>query len=307
MFWISYRQLKQYFLEMTNTFNTANQISLFSRESMLISEGYRSLAQFRFDVAKRFFKEAVEAGSNSKDYEEATRALKLCSHWQPIILQNHSEPSLFGDETTLYREFREYDFSSSSGEQQFRNSLLLMITNQMLETGRFYTVDDSETVADLLCELGRHQKAEEVLQEQMKIHPEDHYLFYCLAQIQWQNNKKGEAKKRYAFGLLHNPCKVPHTRILHPDLNKLIREVGPEMAPSYGWVRGVLPLVPPRDVGSLCSTNHQDAVECYRLLWHADRAVMKQDIEARVEYRKKLKAHAPELYEEYFALLQGKR
>ena len=220
-------------------------------------------------------------------------------------MRKNTEPSLFQESNSLYREFREYEFANFPGEQQFRQALLLMITDQMLGTGHFYTGVGSVTVSDMLMELGRHKKAEEVVRQQMEMQPDEHQLYFILGQIQWQNRKKGEAKKNYTRGLLHNPCGSPSERIVFQELKMLIESEGPEMAPAYGWVRGILLLVPPPYNVNFCSADHRHAVECYRLLWQADRAVRNRDTEACVEYRKTLKAKAPALYDEYFALLKG--
>jgi len=294
---------------MTDAISDKHQISLFSRETLILSEGYRCLSAFRFEEAKRFFNDVLTSDSDpeSGDRKAAKRALKLGKYWHPLVLQKKTEPSLFQESNSLYREFREYNFANFPGEQQFRQALLLMITDQMLEMGRFYTGVGSVTVSDLLMELGRHKKAEEVVHQQMEVQPDDHQLYFILGQIQWQNRKKGEAKKNYTRGLLHNPCGSPSERIVFRELKKLIESEGPEMAPAFGWVRGVLLLIPPPDVVNFCSTDHRHALGCYRLLWQADRAVRNRNSEACVEYRKKLKAEAPALYDEYYALLQGGR
>jgi len=295
---------------MADPFDNIHQVSLFSREMMILSEGYRCLSAFRFEEAKRFFNDVLTSDPDpeSVDHEAAKRALKHCKYWRPLVsLKNSTQPSLFQDSNSLYGEFHEYEFANIPGEQQFRQALLRMIADQMLAMNRFYTGEGSVTVSDLLMELGRHKKAEEVVHQQMESQPDDHQLFFCLGQIQWYIRKKGEAKKSYSRGFLLNPCDPPFERIVFRELNNLIESEGPVMAPSFGWVRGVLPLVPPPNRVNFCSTEHRRAVECYRLLWQADRAARKRDTDACVEYRKKLKAEAPALYDEYFALLQGKR
>lgn len=290
---------------MTDAFNNINQLPLFSRETMILTEGYRSLATFRFDEAKRFFNEVLETKPESEVCEAASRGLKLCSDWQPLVLRNkNSELSLSVDISRLYNLFRNYDFANIAGEQQFQESLFLAITELMLEKGRFYTGENNETIADLLCGLGRHRKAEEIVMKRMEMQPEDHLLFYYLAQIQWQFRKRGEAKKNYALGLLHKPCGLPLKRVEYQKLKNLIRIEGPEMAPAFGWLRGILPMVHLHDV-NICSAAHRQAVDCYRLLLLADRAVRNHNMNACFEYRKKLKAEAPALFDEYFALLQG--
>lgn len=293
-------------MDNSDSFYDPNQIPLFSRETMILAEGYRSLASFSFKEARRYFNVVLEAEPESGNREEARRALTLCTDWQRIVSQNHNGELLPFEEIDIlriYKQFRIYEFENTPGERQFQQALLRAIKEQMLEAGLFYTGQPDETVADLMTELGLYKKAETVVLEQMKRRPGDHRLFYCLAQTQWQIRRKGEAKKNYALGLLHDPCGLPLNRIVYTDLKKLIQTEGPEMAPAFGWVRGILPLVPLQDEVPFCGPAHRRAVNCYRLLWQADKAVRNRNIDASVEYRKKLKAEAPGLYEEYFTLL----
>src|SRR5699024_1134892 len=103
--------------------------------------------------------------------------------------------------------------------------------------------------------------------------------------------------------LLRNPCRVPYDRIEYDGLLTLIENEGAEMAPAFGWVRGILPLVPLPDEIEICSDVHRKATDCYRLLKLADQAAINNNRSKRLEYRQKLYEQAPVLYEEYFSLL----
>jgi hypothetical protein len=293
----------------TDAIKDPNQLPLFNREAMILAEGYRCLAAFKIREAEQYFNDVIDrkgSDTDSAEQEEARRALETCEDWQPLVLQNiHGKPSFSVHSSEIYKKFSDYDFANVSGIRQFQNALLRAITNRMLETGHFNIDKENKTSADLLMELGRHKKAEEVVMLQMERDPADNHLCYCLAEIQWKNNKRGEAKKNYARGLLYDPCRLPYDRLVYKKLSELIDAEGPEMAPAFGWVRGILPLVYLRNDVESCSNRHSHAVDCYRLLWAADKALQKRNLDSCIEYRKQLKAKAPTLYDEYFSLLEN--
>ncbi len=271
------------------------QLPLFDWPAMVLSEGYRKMAAFHFEEAEKDFNDVLQVRQGSE--EEASNAVQACKYWQ-IQFQKHKE-----NPEVLHKELRQFDFGNTSGLHQLKNALLSHIADRMLAYNRFYlNGDGGDTVTDLLLQTGRHKKAEKVILNKIEKHS-DNRLRYSLAQIQWINKQKGEAKKNYALALLLNPCQVPTHRILYKELNVLIEDVGAEMAPAFGWVRGVLPLVPLQDNPVICSDLHRQALGCYRLLWSADKALQKKDEEACFRYRKQLKAEASGLYGEYFELL----
>jgi predicted Zn-dependent protease len=275
-----------------------NQLPIFDRHTMIMGEGYRWLASFKFEKAAQHFEDAVHTSSGAES--EPDEALQACNYWQPLIQQRRESPreqSL----NELYQKFRLYDFGSASGLRQFKRALLEYITGRLLAADQFY-INDEETVSDLLLELQRPDKAERVVEQRLEKQPRNDQLRYCLAQIQWQNNHKGEAKKHFARALLYDPCHIPFYRIKYKALNGLIDDVGAEMAPAFGWLRGILPLVQPPENIKMCSEMHQKGADSYQLLYLADRAAVKKNSEARLKYRKKLHNQAPELYEEYIAL-----
>jgi predicted Zn-dependent protease len=275
-----------------------NQLPIFDRHTMIMGEGYRWLASFKFVKAAQYFEDVSHANPGTES--EAEKALQACNYWQHLIRQRRESPQ---DQSIdeVYKKFRLYDFDSTSGLRQFKRALLEYITDRLLADDQFY-INDEETISDLLLELQRPDKAERIVEQRLEKQHQDDQLRYCLAQIQWQNNHKGEAKKNFARALLYDPCHVPFHRIKYQALNRLIDDVGAEMAPAFGWLRGILPLVQPPENIKMCSEMHQKGVDSYKLLYLADRAAVKKNSEARLKYRKKLHNQAPELYEEYIAL-----
>jgi len=279
------------------------QLPLFDWVTTVMSEGYRKLAAFQFDEAEEHFRDVHQADQGGE--EEVDKALSASSFWRSLVEQNRENPDTFSADK-IYEELRRYEFGNMPGLLQLKKALLEYIADCLISGDRFYIHINgrgSETVTDLLMELRQYKKAEKLILHRIEHHPDDVQIRYSLAQIQWLSKQQGEARKNYARALLHDPCQVPLHRILYQQLNNLIEGVGTEMAPAYGWVRGVLPLVLNRQEVTYCSGTHRRAVDCYRLLYQADKALKKNDLDSCVEHRKNLKAEAPELYDEYFALL----
>lgn len=283
-----------------------SQLPLFDWPTSVMGMGYRNLAAFKFEEAEQDFRDVHFSGQGNET--EITKALNACKYWQPLVNQSKTDPENLPPDK-LYKEFRCFDFENIPGLHQLAESLLRHIADRMSSEGHFYINENDKTgktVSDLLMELGQFNKAELTVLQKSKDQPNEFQLHYILAHIQWIIHLKGEAKKNYARALLGDPCRIPPHRILPEQLRSLIHEVGAEMAPAFGWVRGVLPLVSPPKNPEFCSKSHRKAYYCYRLLWLADKAVQNDNIENRISYRKKLKADAPNLYDEYFALLSGR-
>ncbi len=282
------------------------QLPLFDWPTSIMGEGYRRMADFRFEEAEDFFDAVRQSGQGEE--EEIEKALHACNYWQAFLEKNKANPDVY-PLSKLYEKFCQYPFGNNPGLHQLQEALLEYFAERLIKEGRFYIHENgaqNKTAADLLMKLRQYKKAEKITLQRIEEHPNDIQLMYLLAQIQWMNSQQGEAKKNYAKALLSNPCRVPFHRILYQSLHSLIEDVGADNAPAYGWVRGVLPLVPLDENLDACSEPHQRAVKCYRLLLEANRALKNKNIDACVKYRKKLNTEDPELYEEYFALLKSR-
>lgn len=282
------------------------QLPLFDWPTSVMGTGYRSLAAFNFDEAEQHFMDVHLSGQG--DEAELSKARHACQYWKPLINQSKTAPDNVPT-ATLYKEFRRYDLDNVPGLLQFAESLLQHIANRMLSERLFYINKNDktgETVSDLLIELGQYKRAERAVLQRREHRPDEGQPHYILAQLQWNSHQKGEARKNYTRGLLSDPDQVPFHRLEPEELRSLIGDVGAEMAPAFGWVRGVLPLIYPPDVPEFLSDSHQKAYGCYRLLWQTDKALQNGDMEKCISCRKKLKAEIPDLYDEYFALLSGR-
>ncbi len=79
------------------------------------------------------------------------------------------------------------------------------------------------------------------------------------------------------------------------------------MAPAYGWLQNVVPLISLSDEIEICNSEHRKALECYRLLLGANKALLNHHQALSVQIRKQLKALAPDFFAGYFNWLQRQR
>lgn len=276
-----------------------DQLPLFDQQNQIMTEGYEKMAAFRFNEAGQVFRNIGKTFVQPEPETEA--ALNCISYWKKVFeqLENTDCPDAV---SFLYGEIDRYDFANSWGAQKFRSALINHLSGLMRSQDRFY-VNEQATLSDLYLQLEKHHKAQQVLMDHLNARPSDNHARFRLAQLQWNYNQKGEAIRNYALGLLWDPQTAPSEFLESEEIADLIKKYGPEMAPAYGWIEGILPLLSVPDELSPVSEDHHKALECYRLLRKAEKASRNNQMEACVEYRKALKERWPKLYEAYYALL----
>ncbi len=256
-----------------------------------------------FDEAESVFLQ-VKKKHVSTD-PETEEALFCTNYWKKVFDELESTSRVKAI-PFLYKETNRFNFSNTWGQQQFRSALIRHLISLMQQQNMFH-VNDQVVLSDLFLQIGQTDKAEEALTGQLSTNQQDNNLRFRLAQIHWLNGLKGEARRYYALGLLLNPASVPRLFLECDETADLIDKYGPEMAPAYGWVFGMLPLLRLPDEISVSGDSHRKALDCYRLLRKAEKASKGGDMDECVKYRKAMKEASPELYDEYFALISKRK
>ena len=200
----------------------------------------------------------------------------------------------------LLEDFSHYPFTA--GIRKFKKALLNYLADRISREADT-DVKNMETTFDLLLGIDDFRKAENLVSQYKRQFPENHGFLYLLAQAQWLNGNKVEARSNYARALLYHPDQFSARRIEPGPLKKLIESYGPAMAPAYGWLRNILPSIPLTGKVKTEGIEHGRAIMCYRLMQQADESLKNNDTKSRIQFRKQLKEQSPELYEEYFGLL----
>ena len=105
--------------------------------------------------------------------------------------------------------------------------------------------------------------------------------------------------------LLTAPSEVSAEEIKNAALFDVIRQYGPEAAPIYGWIKGVLPLLDMKK-RSFIYQEDNEYLDAYSLLSRAEMARWKgSHLESSI-YRNKLKECAPLIYDVYMDYLEGR-
>jgi len=280
-----------------------SQLPLFSWQNEVLAEGYQQLAAFNFDEAEFVFLQLREKYvSADPEMEDAL----VCTRYWKEVFQQLEKTNSANSIAFLHDEISQFRFKKTWGQQRFRSVLIHHLIGLMQRYDVFY-VNSLTTLSDLFLQLKEYKKAVQVLSDRVSVAEQDNRLRFRLAQAQWKMKEKRDARRNYALGLLINPASVPLEFLECGETVDLLRSRGPEMAPAYGWVFGILPLVQPPDNISPGNDTHLKALTCYRFLIKAEKASIHDDPDATVEYRKALKESDPEFYKEYFSLISKRR
>jgi hypothetical protein len=261
-------------------------------DNIALEKAYRHLLGLEIEKAIGEFKNALAAGTHTLEIE---KALSACGHWRPKInlLQNN------GAETgNLLDDYLGYHFHSNlSG---FKKKLLLLIADST-QKGKPKNLATCKILFDQLLLEKEYQKAASFMGWCIPQFPKESFLHYFLAQAQWLDNEKDEAKKNYARALLYCPDNVFLETIENGRLKNIVKCYGPEMAPCWGWYYRVLKLVPLEKKIEYLGPTHQRGVEAYGLLRKLENPKADKD---KLQYREKLQSLAPEFYKSYMQGLE---
>lgn len=275
----------------------SRQLSFWDNEAL--ETGYRCLADLELEEAKLQFKKALEAGLGETN--SAKKLIEVCEYWQ-VRIQYAPEANNGSEQIeSLLGAFVHYLFTP---QMNVLKKALLNHIVALLHQEEVMDLKSMQTAFDLLLENADLERAEGLVLQCINQHPENQLLLYLLAQVQWMNGNRSEANNNYVRLLLCHPDKVEFNRIENNPLKELIYSHGGAMAPAYGWLHNIVSLISLPDEIEIQNTEHAKAVECYRLLLGSNKSLLNNERNLSAQYRRELKALAPELFAEYFKWLQ---
>lgn len=267
------------------------QLSLW--DNVALEKGYCRLAALDFKEAISQFNEALKGPGEKADIQKAIEAAKF---WQEKLASSEIK--------NLLKEFIGYPFLPQW--RNFKEALLLSATDLILKE-KSKDLCQVKTAFDQLLLLDAFQKAEELISQALKHHPEKYELFYFLAQAQWLKGIQAEANGNYLRALLYYPDVNYLDRIENKPLKALIKIYAPEMVPAFAWIEGVLSFITLKDKIKPVNELHEKGIKCYSLLQKAEETWRKEDIKTSIRCRGELKTIAPNLYQKYFDLLRQRK
>lgn len=281
----------------------SQQLSFWDNEAL--ETGYRLLADLELEGAEQQFKKALQAGIGEMDSVKKLR--EACEYWQARLKyspENKDANSSSEQIDSLLTAFVHYPFTPQMNA--FKKALLAYVVS-LLHAEEAMDLKNMETAFDLLLAMGDSQNAEELVSQSISQHPESPLLLYLLAQVQWLNGNRSEANWNYIWLLLHYPESVEFKRIENKNLLEIISIHGVVMAPAFGWLQNIVPLISLQDEIEIINPEHEKAIQCYRLLLESNKALNNNDIKLSVSLRKQLKSIHPELFSKYFYWIQQSR
>lgn len=270
-------------------------------DNMALENGYHLLSVLRFGEAGVQFEEAL---NDTGDRQPVLKAMDAVLYWKPRITSLSSTNIPPEKIKNLTDDFISYDFTAQL--IGLKKALLIHLVDVIIRE-RYIELREIHVAFDELLKMNEFQKATALMEYVMEEYPEKKYLFYFLAQAQWLNNDSTKGYGNYIKALLYHPDETFINRVENDKLRALAQSYGMTVAPAYAWIRVAMPFIkPPKDIKPF-SEEHQCAVIAYGLLQQSEESLKKDDLKSSVHYRKELKKISPELYEEYFSLLQKRK
>ncbi|MFZ5799221.1 MAG: hypothetical protein ACOY3O_12470 [Thermodesulfobacteriota bacterium] len=270
------------------------QLDLFQWEALAASSGYHCLAALDFDGARDHFTRILRG---IPDHAEASRGLRDLEFWQEVFREldrrDPKEQPLF-----LWERITAFRFRNVASHRNMRRALIGRLL-PMLAGDHFYHPPDL-CRGYLLLELGNFGAAADEFRLLLAHLPENGHLHGYLAKALWLLGKEEEAKTACTIALLLDPAAVNTAALPSPPLLELIHEHGPALAPVYGYLAGLLPLIEPP------SQANSPEAQAYSCLRQAELARLRDDHPAMVEARRELKRLAPAVLKNYLAWLAAK-
>jgi tetratricopeptide (TPR) repeat protein len=266
------------------------QLNLFSAERLKVGEGFEALVELDLDRAGELFDTVL---ARKPEVGDARAGQEIVAYWQSVMEQCQK---LDGREQAgfIWQRIKELSEDPLLLPSRLKRSLIGKVIALLQEH------DTVLTPPDLCCgylytELGEYQQAVASLKAALERSPDSARLRGFLGDALWCLGRETWARAEYARALLTSAGDVSIADLRDPRLLDVISHYGLEMAPVYGWLKGVLPLLDPGQV----SFGNEQVADAYRCLFAADQARLSGDQDAVVERRQLLRESFPDLFAAY--------
>ena len=179
----------------------------------------------------------------------------------------------------------------------------LILTAQKIDV--FY-INNNTTIADLFLLAEKPDYAETEILKYLKKNEATAYIFSRFADVQWILGKFVESKRNYTKALMINPNEIQFQEIKNKDLLEVIKKHSAEMAPAWGYIYGLLPMIEFNEINKYCDITKR-GLHAYYLLLMAEKLTKQKDFKQTIDFRKLLKEKEPELFAAYFELLKKRK
>ncbi|MBM9538294.1 hypothetical protein [Desulfobulbus alkaliphilus] len=271
------------------------QLNLFQWHLAETGKGYTSLAGLDFSSARTHFSRVLSA---FPEYQEAKSGLKQVSYWQKTFLEL-KEKNPENGALLLWQRIKECSFSDSDPGRTLQANLFRNLLTK-LETAELFWIPPDLSAGWLHLQLNDPVAAENLFRRQIHNDPENGRWYGQLADALWQQGRKELANGVYITALLLDPNRVLVDSMCHLKLAEVIREYGPALAPVYGFLKGVLPLIH-QEITTLTLET-----QIYEQLRRAEQALLQGNHEAMITARRALKQLSSEVFTDYLHSLRSR-
>jgi len=270
------------------------QLQLFQWDLLEAGNGHACLARLDFDQAEAHFNRVLGA---LPGHQVAETGLRSVQYWQQAL--SVAEGVAGGEALTgLWQRIEAFDFPATEASRMLRANLIRHLLSLINDAPAFYVPPDL-CRGYLHLQLGEYLTAEAHLRALIEHCPGHGRLYGYLADALWLQGRREIAGGVYATALLVEPQQVNVDALCNRQLAQVIARHGVDLAPVYGFLRGVLPLV---DLEIAVDTK---ATAIYALLRQAESALQCQDTESMIRFRRELGSLAPEVLDAYLPLQAG--
>ncbi|MCD4748215.1 MAG: hypothetical protein K8R59_02475 [Thermoanaerobaculales bacterium] len=260
---------------------------------MMMRLGYEAFEILDFGAAKVVFEDLA---ARFADVEaEGAEGCEVAERWQEVFLQAEGlEPRERASQLWTALE------NDPIGPGEARTSLRIGVAGFLVDLLTQHGIDfvpPDLSIGRLHLESGRLVEARSWVEAALDRKPEDIRLQRFYGDVLWASDLRLKARERYAYILLMDPDATPLEGLPDSALAGVISAHGREMAPVYGWLARVLPLVD--DPGFPDTV----AVRATRVLGAAEDARRNRRHSEMVDIRTRLKEDLPEIFDAYMQRL----
>lgn len=275
------------------------QLNLFSWDFDIMGEGHSALMQLDFKYARKVFEEILE---NTHEHQEAQQGLTLCDDWQSLFEKNKRLEQVIACEF-LWQAMSTYDFDENSIALSLKKSFLKMLAREIEQFDVHLYSDSGLCLGQMLLELEEISKAIDAFDPLLEYYPHDPYLLVHYGNTLWHSEDKTKAKINYIKALLIAPSMILPLPIKDQEMENLIKNEGPYMAPIYEWIKHRMPVL---DIPTIKGEDleHVGALAVYYMLKRVNEMRTSGNLEQMTLLGLELQTQAPEVFETYMENIQ---
>ncbi len=264
------------------------QLNLFEWDLIAVGSGYAGLARLDFEEARCCFTRVLQT---IPEHPRASQGLRDLRFWQDALEgmgRLAAEPAL----RLGWHSLTSFSFDRSDAHQLLRRNILRHLLDLMADLHDFY--DPPHLCSGYLyLQTGDCVAAERELLRLLKAQPHTGLIHLFLAEALRRQEREEQAAPSYARALLLDPVESFQQHISNAALMHLCEEQGPALAPIYGYIGGLLPLV------EIEGMPESPEIRIYAALRRAELSRRKGDHDDMIAARCELKGFAPEIFKDY--------